>query len=172
MIPADITKNAFLNTYWHRSTLTDFCRTNGLPASGSKIALTNRIAAHLSGEAIDSPTRKKRGAMPATFTADTVIGENWHCSQPLRAFFQSQTDTRFTFNKHMRDFIADGAGKTLGDALHHWHTTRNQQTKTIEPQFEYNRFMRSFFAENKGADLTAAITAWRTHRDTPKSQRP
>ena len=136
MIPADITKPAFLDTYWHRKYLADFCRSKGLPTSGSKTELTDRITAHLSGQITAQPQIQKRGRMPTSFTPDTRIGENWHCSQPLRAFFQSQTNSRFTFNKAIRDFIATGSGKTLRDALDHWTATKNQPTDTIAPQFE------------------------------------
>lgn len=170
-IPDTITLAAFTDAYWHRSALADYCRAKGLPTTGSKIALTTRITAHLSGKPIALPHQKSRSQMPTTFTLETIIGENWHCSQSLRQFFQSHTKTRFTFNKHMRDFIATGAGKTLADALVHWQATKDTKTEIIAPQFEYNRFMRQYFETHPGADLTSAITAWRTHRDTPKSQR-
>ena len=50
MIPHDITNATFLDTYWHRATLADFCRVKGLPSSGSKSTLTAHISDHLSGK--------------------------------------------------------------------------------------------------------------------------
>jgi hypothetical protein len=170
-VPQDIDLATFLDSYWHRASLTEHCRATGLPTAGSKITRTERITAHLTGKTPPAPTPKDRADMPTTFTLETVIGKNRRCTQELRAFFQSHTNTRFTYTNPMRDFIANGAGKTLAEALQTWEDTKNTRTETIEPQFEYNRFMRSFFKENKGADLSAAYTAWKTHRDTPKSQR-
>jgi hypothetical protein len=170
-IPQDIDLVAFLDSYWHRASLAQYCQDKDLPTTGPKTALTERITAYLSGQKSPKIKSNARCEMPTIFTRDTVIGKNWRCTQDLRAFFQSQTETRFTFNKPMRDFIADGAGKTLAEALKTWEDTKNIRTETIEPQFEYNRFMRRFFEENKGADLSSAFTAWKTHRDTPKSQR-
>ena len=170
-VPLTITVADFNETYWHRSALADFCRMKGLPSGGNKIALTNRIAAHLSGKTPLKLVSKRRAVMPTNFSLDTVIGENWYCSQPLRNFFQSQTSLKFTFNKALREFIANGAGQTLAQALQYWKNTKDAPTQTIDPQFEYNRFMRQYFSQNKGSDLSDAIHAWRIYRDTPKSQR-
>lgn len=170
-IPKSITLTAFQDAYWHRTSLTQYCRDKGLPTSGSKLDLTERIAAFLSGRKAPKLATVQRGAMPDTFTMDTVIGENWRCCQSLRAFFETHAKTRFSFNKELRDFIANGSGKTLAEALQHWEATKGQRTQTIAPQFEYNRFMREYFATTTNADLSSAYTAWKTHRDTPKSLR-
>ena len=173
-IPSHITVTEFEDAYWHRETLSAFCRAKELPSSGSKITLTGRIAAFLRGAAPGSTATPKlaKAKIPETLTPNTVIGPNWPCSQQLRHFFTDHTKTRFHFSKEIRDFIATGAGKTLQDALDHWDATRtNTQKRPIEPQFEYNRFMRAFHSQNPGTGHQAAVTAWKAHRDTRISER-
>ena len=171
-IPPTITRAAFENSYWHRSSLVEFCRVSGLRTSGTKSVLTARITAHLSGTPFTDPRQLPKTQMPGTFTLATRIQPGWTCSQPLRAFFQSQTQQKFHFTKALRDFIATAQGRTLAEALAHWQETRQQRTTEIAPQFEYNRFLRHFHESQPRATRTEAITAWKAYRDTPISERP
>ena len=52
--------------------------------------------------------------MPAVFTAATVIGAGWRCNPGLGAYFRKVAGQGFRFNAAMRDFIHNGAGRTLG----------------------------------------------------------
>jgi hypothetical protein len=99
--------------------------------------------------------------------ADSVIQPGQRCSQVLRRFFQSRIGPGFHFDQAMRDFIADGAGRTLGDAVAHWHATRDQPPGPIGRQFEYNRFIRDWHAAHPGG-AQAAAAAWRAHRADPR----
>ncbi|MBQ7273907.1 MAG: SAP domain-containing protein [Clostridiales bacterium] len=46
--------------YWLKEELTDFCRENGLPASGSKTEIADRIAVFLDTGKVETLTRTKR----------------------------------------------------------------------------------------------------------------
>jgi hypothetical protein len=96
--------------------------------------------------------------MPTSFTRDTLISSGWRCSQSLRAFFQAEIGSHFHFDQVMRNFIAQGAGKTLQQAIEVWLQPR--QTTTIASQFEYNRHMRAFFERHPDATREEAIRAW------------
>lgn len=157
----------FKSFYWLKNELAAFCREHGLSTAGSKRELSARIEAFLATGEIQPASReaKRRSAarrMPDTLSRDTVIGPGFRCSQPLRAFFVTEIGPQFHFNGVMREFIKNGAGKTLQDAIDAWHADRRApQAKTeIEPQFEYNRHIREFFKANPGKTLQDAILAW------------
>jgi len=98
--------------------------------------------------------------MPERFTLSSRIGEGWRCSQALREFFREHTGASFRFNAALRDFIHDGAGRTLAEALAHYESSLTAPAPEIGEQFEYNRHTREFFAANPGATREQAIDAW------------
>ncbi|MEU8267526.1 hypothetical protein AB0B89_10185 [Sphaerisporangium sp. NPDC049002] len=78
----------------------------------------------------------------------------------------------FHFDAAMRDFVATGAGRTLGEAVKHWHATRNQERGEIGAPFELNRFLREWHAAHPGSGRQAALAAWREYRSLPVDARP
>jgi len=155
----------FAAFYWLKSELTAFCQRYGLPATGSKAALAERIVVFLATGEMRRPRieRRARAKMPDRFSRDSVIGPNWRCSQELRAFFVAEVGPQFHFNAVMRDFIKrDGVGKTLQAAIDAWQQEKRKPRAETEiaPQFEYNRHVREFFKENPGQGLQDAIAAW------------
>jgi hypothetical protein len=172
-----ISAKDFYDYYWLKAELVDFCRQQGLPSSGSKQDVSKRIEHFLrTGEVLPAKPRssQKRGSsMPQTFTRETVIGSDWRCSQALRAFFEAEIGPSFHFNKVMRDFIKQGQGQTLQDAISAWQQARrNPPPKTeIEPQFEYMRHMREYFNENPNGTREEALKAWHEKKSQRKSLR-
>ncbi|WP_327341403.1 DUF6434 domain-containing protein [Streptomyces europaeiscabiei] len=161
--------------YWLKDELLAFARSIGVGTRGGKQELTDRLAAVLDGRPLPpaAPVRRVVGALlPEPVTEDTVIRAGQRCSQQLRDFFQAEIGPAFRFDAAMRSFIADGAGRTLGDAVRHWHATRGQGPQDIGPQFELNRFLRDWNAAHPGAGRNAALAAWRDHRSRPVDDRP
>lgn len=62
----------------------------------------------------------------------------------LREHFRREIGPAFTFDAAMRTFISDGNGRTLGEAVAHWHATRDAASRPqpIGPQFELNAYLR------------------------------
>jgi hypothetical protein len=62
----------------------------------------------------------------------------------------------------MRDFIHNGVGKILQEAIDLWEEERYKpiQEKPIASQFEYNRHIREYFKTHPGAKLRDAIQDW------------
>ena len=154
--------------YWLKEELVAFCRSAGLSTAGSKQQIAERIAHFLETgkREVAAPSRAKAsGKMPETFTRETVIGQNWRCSEALRTFFSAETGKPFKFNQVMRDFIQYGEGKTLGDALEAWQAANEAPARTeIAPQFEYNRHMRAYYEAHPEATREDAINAWKKLR--------
>ena len=166
-----LSADSFLRWYWLKAELVVFCRSCGLSASGSKQALTGRIAKYLETGQSSRPTGQKsakKDRMPRTFARATIIGSGWTCSQALRAFFEQELGRSFHFDATLREFIHQGQGKTLRDAIQAWDEARYSPVeKEIAPQFEYNRHIRDYLKTNPGAGLKAAIAAWKERRQKP-----
>jgi len=163
----------FCDYYWLKADLLDFCRQQGIPTGGAKKDLTERIAHFLRTGEIPTARSAKRSAatMPATFSRQTVIGANWHCSQELRAFFEQEIGSRFHFNKVMRDFIKNETGQTLQAAIEAWEEAeRHPPPPTdIEPQFEYMRHIREYFNTHPDGNREEALKTWHEKKAQRKS---
>ncbi|MFS0560080.1 DUF6434 domain-containing protein [Terribacillus sp. 179-K 1B1 HS] len=169
----------FLDYYWLKEELVQFCRENGLPVSGSKMEITARIESFLREGIVEKPKQKqsrkrKKTAKPLSRT--TIITENHRCSQNVREFFKKEIGEHFHFSTYIQNYFRENVGKTYEDAIIAWHEeeARKQDPaykKDIAPQFEYNRFIRKFFADpkNKGKTRSQAIEAWNEKKSRPYS---
>lgn len=150
--------------YWLKEDLIVFCRAIPLPYAGNKADIEAAIIAHLERRNA-LPLRAPRRAtvrMPTTFVLNDVIGAGWTCNPALGAFFRTQLGNRFHFNKAMRDFIHNGAGRTLAEAMTCFEESvkPGQPKRVIAPSLEYNQHTRAFFAANPGPTRQDAIAAW------------
>lgn len=160
----------FERWYWLKEELVAFCRVLRLPTSGGKVTIARRIAAHLDGTTAPhvAVVPRRSATMPSVFHLDTQIGEDWRCSQQLRAFFEQHCGRGFRFNEAMRTFIASRAGCTLRDAIAHYHANKYAQPDTIAAQFEYNHHVRDYRAAHPDAAHAEVVHAWRDKRSQPR----
>ena len=148
-----------------------------MPAGGAKLDLVDRLAAALDGETLPHPAVRSRSSsappLPEPLGPSTVLPAGQRCSEQLRAYFVAAVGRSFRFDAAMRDFVAGGAGRTLGEAVEHWHATRATAAAAmpISAQFELNRFLRAHRRAHPGEDRAAALTAWREHRQLPVERR-
>lgn len=160
----------FKEFYYLKEELTDFCRECGLPVSGSKVELTNRIALFLESGVIIQSLKKAKKTTEITITENTVIEPNLVCSQKHRTFFISQIGKGFSFNAEFQKWLKNNSGKTYMDAVKAYKRIFEEKkfTKTkIGRQFEYNAYIRDFFADNKGKTLKEAIMCWNYKKSLP-----
>ncbi|HFK1789915.1 TPA: SAP domain-containing protein [Bacillus pacificus] len=138
----------FQNYYWLKAELQTFCREHGLPASGSKIEITERISHYLhTGKILKNSSVQKVSK----------------ASLPYK-------------DLSLQKFFKENVGKTYEDAITFWYE-ENERKKdptyktTISPQFEYNRFTRDFFEDpnNKGKTKADVIAAWNEIKAKPGS---
>ena len=166
---------AFRSYYYLKQELAGFCRENGLPTSGSKAELTDRIAYFLdTGNVLRSSAERKTAVDIGTLTEDTVIEPNIVCSEKHRAFFREKIGKGFSFHVPFQKWLKANAGKTYGDAIRAYYRIleEKKQTKTeIDGQFEYNTYIRDFFADNPGKSLHDAIVCWNYKKSLPGHHR-
>lgn len=145
----------FLEYYYLKEELVKFCHDNGLPASGGKQELTERIAYYLDTGKIKNSSgtaSTKRKAKITTITEVSKIEENIICSEVHRAFFKSKIWGSFSFNVTFQKWLKANSGKTYGDAIDAYYEikrTAKQGQTVIGKQFEYNTYIRFFLQITK-----------------------
>lgn len=155
----------FQSYYYLKEELIHFCRENGLPVSGGKAEITERISRFLETGAITPAAGKKRAAVTIdVIREDTTIEPDFVCSEKHRAFFKEKIGKQFSFNVLFQKWLKNNTGKTYGEAIAAYYQIleekKNRKTE-IDSQFEYNTYIRDFFADNKGKSLSDAIKCWK-----------
>lgn len=155
----------FREFYYLKEELVEFCRKYGLPVSGGKIELTDRIACFLdTGKIMPTLTARKRAAKIFDITEDTEIEADFVCSEKHRSFFKEHIGGGFSFNVAFQKWLKSNAGKTYREAIIAYdQIIKDKKTGTteIDKQFEYNTYIRDFFADNQGKSLDEAIRCWK-----------
>lgn len=166
--PLEITldESTFRDYYYLKEELTDFCKTVGLPTSGGKLELTQRIAHYLKTGEILPQESKTRNTSPQaqTLTESSLIEENFVSSEIKRAFFKEKIGNTFSFNVPFQKWLKANAGKTYAQAIKAYYTILEEKKtaeKVIDKQFEYNTYIRDFFKDNKDKSLNDAIICWK-----------
>lgn len=108
----EMDSETFLSFYYLKEELVDFCRKNGLPTSGGKIEIAERIAHFLdTGEIIAKKSAPRKKACVGDITKETVIEKDFVCSEKHRAFFNEQIGSSFSFNVVFQKWLKENAGK-------------------------------------------------------------
>ncbi len=167
----DLASQVFKSYYYLKEEMVEFCRSNGLQASGGKKELTQRIATFLdSGERLISSYNKQVKHNVGMIELTTIIESNFVCSEKHREFFKKAIGKSFSFNVVFQKWLKVNAGKTYADAVETYYKIIDEKKKNItkiDSQFEYNTYIRAFFANNKGKKLEDAIKCWNYKKSRP-----
>lgn len=154
----------FRSYYYLKEELTAFCRENGLPVSGGKIEITERIACFLdTGDVLPVSAKTKSRPDVGAISEDKKIEPDFVCSEKHRAFFREAIGSGFSFNVAFQKWLKSNTGKTYREAIDAYGQILEEKKKgktTIDRQFEYNTYIRDFFADNEGRSLDEAIRCW------------
>ena len=168
-----INAKEFSSYYWLKAELLSFCSAEGLPCSGSKNDLAQRIIHYLNtGEIKASQSEKPQSKFDwknALLYRSTVITDNYTNGANVRAFFKREIGAHFKFNLPFIDWMKKNTGKTLEDAIVEleriYKIKRDpKHSSTIAPQFEYNRYIRDFLKDNPNLRLNDAVKYWKIKR--------
>lgn len=161
----NLDSKTFRNYYFLKEELVDFCRKNGLPASGGKVEITDRITHFLdTGEIIPASREKTTTVQIGDIDLNTKIEPNFICTEKHRAFFKEHIGATFSFNVAFQKWLKSNTGKTYKEAITAYFQILEEKKKgktKIDRQFEYNTYIRDFFADNQGKSLEDAIKCWK-----------
>jgi SAP domain. len=165
-IDSKIDGDTFRSFYYLKEELVDFCRSNGIPTSGGKIELTDRIACYLdTGKILPTSIIKRvKSITTEIINEESEIEANFVCSEKHRAFFKDKIGKSFSFNVAFQKWLKENTGKTYSQAISAYYQILEEKKKsktTIDKQFEYNTYIRAFFADNKNYSLEDAIKCWK-----------
>ena len=174
-----LSADTFVEYYYLKEELQDFCRKVGLSTSGGNIEITKRIEHFLrTGEKISAEicgggytVRYERLGEINLFSK---IESNIKCSEKHRAFFKRYIGSSFKFNVAFQRWLKANAGKTYQEAIDaYYDIQRRKQTERteIDKQFEYNTYIRDFFDDNKEKTLKDAIKCWKYKKSLPGHNR-
>lgn len=167
----------FKNFYWLKKELVIFCKTQGLPTSGGKMDIADRIEKYLMTGKIEKNKIEKPSKPASTFnwnsghlTLNTKITDNYKNTQNVRSFFTEHIGKQFKFNVKFMNWIKENTGKNLNDAIIKWKEiqidNKNRTAdKDIAPQFEYNRYIRDFLRDNPDLKHKDAVKHWKIKRN-------
>lgn len=164
-----LNSETFRSFYFLKEELVQFCRENGLPVSGGKDELSRRIEFFLETGKISAPCSfpvHKPSTKEANRVIDpqTIIEQNFVCSEKHRVFFKKHLGNTFSFNVQFQNWLKTNAGRTYQEAIEAYGRILKEKKETkpaIGGQFEYNAYIRDFFADNKGLSLDDAIKCWK-----------
>jgi len=164
----------FKEYYFLKEELKEFCKKEGLKVSGSKNQLEERIIYYLNtGKSLDnsrsienktnySKSNSKKATDSEEITLDSILGENFKCSEDKREFFESKIGKGFKFKVKFQKWLKVNPDKTYQDAIDAYHELQNSNEKTkIDKQFQYNQYIRDFFDDNDDKTLNDAIKCWK-----------
>lgn len=165
ILDKNLDSKIFRDFYYLKEELVKFCRENGLPVSGGKQEITDRIAHFLdTGEILSVLAKKKKSITISNISLDTKIESDFVCSETHRAFFKEHIGNSFSFNVVFQKWLKNNAGKTYEDAITAYYQILADKKKNktkIDKQFEYNTYIRDFFSDNQGKSLDEAIKCWK-----------
>ncbi len=169
----DLNSAEFKEYYFLKEELKEFCRNEGLKVSGSKSQLEERIIHYLdTGKSLDdsNPTKNKANFQKSDsnkttdfeeIRLDSILGENFKCSEDKREFFEKEIGKGFKFKVKFQKWLKANPNKTYQDAINAYYDIQNSKEKTeIDKQFQYNQYIRDFFKDNDDKTLNDAIKCW------------
>ena len=95
-------------------------------------------------------------------TDETIIAENTVFTEAHEAFFKARLGESFSLNDDVKNWLAENAGKSYGDAVIACCRLMMKQNgpSETEKKFEYNAYIRDFIKDNRGKSLEMARTCW------------
>ena len=93
ILDKNLDSQTFRDFYFLKEELVNFCRENGLPVSGGKLEITDRIAYFLdTGKILSASTERKRATTIPTIYEDTKMEANFVCSEKHSTFLKSHIE--------------------------------------------------------------------------------
>ena len=176
---ASVTTGAELaRWYWLKAELKDRAGALGLPRTGSKAEIADRLARFLDTGEVAAPQRRSAISRfdwaREALTPETVITDSYRNGPNARAFFEAHYGPGFAFNIAFMDWMRANVGRTLADAVEARRTiaARERRKKpAIPPSNQFNAYTLAFHAANPGRTPAEARACWAWKRARPGHNR-
>ena len=176
--PVDTTLSAaeFDRWYWPVDALKSFCDGLGIPATGTKAILRDRVAAALAGAPPPKAPRRSGTSSfnwaKADLTADTVITDSISFGPNVRGYFKQVIGPKFSCHADFMDWMRGNAGATLADAEQAWHML---EARKDDPTFRreiatcnnYLQYLRDARDAHPDLTLDQAKSCWDAKKVRP-----
>lgn len=172
------TGKEFNTWYWLKEELVALCKQAGLPHTGSKSELRDRImyaldhAGASKPRVAKQPKRSRFNWAKEELNPDTLITDNVSFGPNFRAFMKAEIGAKFSCHSDFMDWVKAHPGKSLGDAVKQWQLLDERKK---DPDFKrkiaannmYNQYTRDFLADNPGMALKEARHYWLLKKQLP-----
>lgn len=169
---------AFNKWYWRKDEMVEICRRAGLPITGRKFDLRDRIMYALDNKGKLKPAAKKKKAnskfnwAKSTLSLETKITDNISFGPNLRRFMKSQIGDKFSCHSDFMDWVKANEGKTLSDAIQLWFDLEKRKEnpdfrREIAANNMYNQYMRDFLDDNPGFTFKEVKAYWLLKKGQP-----
>lgn len=161
----------FNRWYWLKTELVALCKAAGLPTTGRKFELRDRLMYALDHDGKLAPSAPKPRPVStfnwskAPLTPDTVLTDNVSFGPNFRRFMKEEIGARFSCHGDFMDWVRAHPGKTLREAVAAWHRLEERKR---DPDFQrriaasnmYNQYTRDFLADQPGKTPADARRYW------------
>ena len=133
----ELDSSTFKEYYYLKKEMEDFCRSNGLKVSGSKLELAERIIEFLeTGRKDFDISKRPKRKNKSEITLNSIIEDDFICSQQHREFYKKNIGKSFTFNVEFQKWLKNNAGKTYNDSILAYYDIleNNKKNKTDIPE--------------------------------------
>jgi len=164
--------------YWRKRELVARARQLGLPTSGAKFVLLDRIGLYLDTGEKAPPTARRRKQTSSfdwrteQLTLATAITDSYRNTQNVRAFFQCDLGAQFRFSIPFMEWIKSNPGKTLEEACDAYKFIQHQSResgfrKEIKVHNQFNQYARDFMAANPEMGMREVRKCWSLKTELP-----
>lgn len=167
----DLTPDEFDCWYWTVRELRTFLGAVGAPQAGVKATLVARVRLVLAGvrPGDEAWTDGSKGAnkvrLAGPFSRRTTFSGGVVLTRELREWFATEVGGGFRANAALRDFLASGGDRTLGEAVDTYVAGQGER-RAVGKQFEWNRFAADYVRAHPDSTAEELRAAWWEHRSS------
>lgn len=172
------TGTEFSRWYWLKAEMVEICKRAGLPITGSKFEIRDRIIYALDHQGKIKPTAKKKKTTSAfnwakaELTLATKITDSISFGPNFRNFMKSHIGKKFSCHSDFMNWVKENSGKTLEDAIAKWHELEARKKdpnfkRKIAPHNMYAQYTRDFLEANPNLTPKDARKYWLLKKQLP-----
>ncbi|MEO0487153.1 MAG: DUF6434 domain-containing protein [Pseudomonadota bacterium] len=172
----DITNGAELRRwYWLKAELVARAKALGLPMSGGKFEVLDRISTFLDTGEVVRPKPGTRGGFDwhsEPLADETVLTLSYRNTQNVRRYFKARLGDGFAFNIEFMAWLKANSGKTLADACVEYRAMRAREAapghrSQIADHNQFNQYTRDFLDDNPELGMAEVRKFWALKRALP-----